>query len=137
MTFLHTMQTNGTLLDDEWAAFFKEHEFLMGISIDGPRALHDAYRVDKGGKPTFDKVLRGLRLLQKHGVDYNVLTTVNRVNGDSPAGGLPLPARRGGHDLDAVHPGGGAHQRRWPDADTRKGPPSPIARCSRSSLAAS
>ena len=84
MTFLHTMQTNGTLLDDEWAAFFKEHGFLIGISIDGPRPLHDVYRVDKGGRPTFDKVIRGLRLLQKHGVEYNILTTVNRVNGDHP-----------------------------------------------------
>ena len=84
MTFLHTMQTNGTLLDDQWAAFFAEHNFLLGISIDGPRPLHDVYRVDKGGKPTFDKVMRGLRLLQKHGVDYNVLTTVNRANGDHP-----------------------------------------------------
>ena len=78
------MQTNGTLLDDEWAAFFKEHNFLIGISIDGPRPLHDVYRVDKGGRPTFDKVMRGLRLLQKHGVEFNVLTTVNRVNGDYP-----------------------------------------------------
>jgi sulfatase maturation enzyme AslB (radical SAM superfamily) len=60
------------------------HNFLIGISIDGPRALHDVYRVDKGGKPTFDNVMRGLRLLQKHGVDYNVLTTVNRVNADYP-----------------------------------------------------
>ncbi len=84
MTFLHTMQTNGTLLDDEWAAFFKEHDFLIGISLDGPRELHDIYRLDKGGKPTFDKVLRGVRLLQKHGVEFNVLTTVNRVNGDYP-----------------------------------------------------
>jgi uncharacterized protein len=84
MTFLHTMQTNGTLLDDEWAAFFAEHNFLLGISIDGPRPLHDIYRVDKGGKPTFDKVMRGLRLLQKHNVDYNVLTTVNRINSDYP-----------------------------------------------------
>jgi uncharacterized protein len=84
MTFLHTMQTNGTLLDDEWALFFKEHNFLIGISVDGPRSLHDVYRVDKGGKPTFDKVMRGLRLLQKHNVDFNVLTTVNRVNGDYP-----------------------------------------------------
>jgi uncharacterized protein len=84
MRFMHTLQTNGTLLDDEWAAFFKEHNFLLGISIDGPRELHDVYRVDKGGQPTFDKVLRGLRLLQKHGVEYNVLTTVNRVNADYP-----------------------------------------------------
>jgi uncharacterized protein len=84
MTFLHTMQTNGTLLDDAWGEFFKEHNFLIGISIDGPRELHDIYRVDKGGQPTFDKVMRGIRLLQKHGVDFNVLTTVNRVNGDYP-----------------------------------------------------
>ena len=84
MTFLNTMQTNGTLLDDEWCAFFKAHNFLIGISIDGPRELHDIYRVDKGGGPTFDKVMRGIRLLQKHGVEYNILTTVNRVNGDYP-----------------------------------------------------
>jgi uncharacterized protein len=84
MIFLNTMQTNGTLLDDEWCAFFKEHNFLIGISIDGPRELHDIYRVDKGGRPTFDKVMRGIRLLQKHGVQYNILTTVNQVNGDNP-----------------------------------------------------
>ena len=83
-TVQHTFQTNGILLDDDWCAFFKEHDFLIGISIDGPRELHDVYRVDKGGQPTFDRVMRGLRLLQKHGVDYNVLTTVNRVNGDYP-----------------------------------------------------
>lgn len=84
MSFLHTMQTNGTLLDDEWAAFFKENNFLIGISLDGPRELHDVYRLDKGGKPTFERVMRGVRLLQKYGVDFNVLTTVNRVNGDYP-----------------------------------------------------
>jgi uncharacterized protein len=84
MSFLHTMQTNGTLLDDEWAAFFKENNFLIGISLDGPRELHDVYRLDKGGRPTFDRVMRGVRLLQKHGVEFNVLTTVNRVNGDYP-----------------------------------------------------
>lgn len=84
MTFENTMQTNGTLLTDEWCEFLKENNFLIGISIDGPRHLHDAHRVDKGGAPTFDRVMRGLRLLQKHGVDYNVLTTVNRVNADHP-----------------------------------------------------
>jgi uncharacterized protein len=57
---------------------------LIGISIDGPREIHDAYRVDKKGRGSFDKVMRGLRLLQKHGVEYNVLTTVNRVNADHP-----------------------------------------------------
>jgi uncharacterized protein len=84
MSFLHTLQTNGTLLDDEWAVFFKENNFLIGISLDGPRQLHDVYRVDKGGRPTFDRVMRGVRLLQKHGVEFNVLTTVNRVNADYP-----------------------------------------------------
>ncbi len=84
MTFENSMQTNGTLLDDEWCEFFKENNFLIGISIDGPRELHDTYRVNKSGEGTFDMVMRGLRLLQKHGVEFNVLTTVNRVNADYP-----------------------------------------------------
>ena len=84
MTFENTMQTNGTLLDDEWCQFFEENNFLIGISIDGPRHLHDAHRVDKGGIGTFDKVMRGLRLLQKHGVEYNILVTVNRLTADHP-----------------------------------------------------
>ena len=62
---LNTLQTNGTLLDDEWGAFLAEHHFLVGISIDGPREIHDAYRVDKGGKPTFDRVMRGLDVLRR------------------------------------------------------------------------
>lgn len=84
MTFENTMQTNGTLLNDEWCEFLKENNYLVGLSIDGPRELHNANRVDKAGQPTFDKVMRGLRLLQKHGVEYNILTTVNAVNGDYP-----------------------------------------------------
>ncbi len=84
MAFENTMQTNGTLLDDEWCGFFRENNFLIGISIDGPRELHDANRVDKRGEPTFDAVMRGLRLLQKHGVEYNILTAVNRVNAEHP-----------------------------------------------------
>ncbi|HEY8484134.1 MAG TPA: anaerobic sulfatase maturase, partial [Longimicrobiales bacterium] len=84
ITIRNTIQTNGTLLDDEWCAFFKEHDFLVGISIDGPRELHDAYRVTKGGKPTFDRVMQGLRLLQKHGVEYNVLTTIHAANAAHP-----------------------------------------------------
>jgi uncharacterized protein len=79
---LNTVQTNGTLLDDEWAAFLHEHGFLVGVSIDGPREMHDAYRVDKGGRPTFDRVLRGIAVLRRHGVDWNALTTVNAANGD-------------------------------------------------------
>ena len=84
MTIENTLQTNGTRLDDEWAAFLAEHRFLIGISLDGPRELHDGYRVDKGGHGTFDQVMRGLRLLQEHRVELNVLTTVNRLNGDHP-----------------------------------------------------
>jgi uncharacterized protein len=80
----YTIQTNGTLIDDEWAAFFKQHNFLVGISIDGPRAMHDAYRVDKGHQPTFDRVMHGLRLLQQHGVEYNTLTTLHHANADHP-----------------------------------------------------
>ena len=84
MTFENTIQTNGTLLNDEWCRFFKENNFLVGISIDGPREFHDSYRVDKNGKGTFDRVMCGLRLLQKHGVEYNVLTTINRTNAEYP-----------------------------------------------------
>jgi uncharacterized protein len=84
MIFENTLQTNGTLLNDEWCEFFREHDFLVGISIDGPQHLHDLHRLDKQGRPTFHRVMRGLRLLQKHGVDYNILTTVNRVNADHP-----------------------------------------------------
>ncbi|MFN2183304.1 MAG: anaerobic sulfatase maturase [Anaerolineae bacterium] len=84
MRFENTMQTNGTLLDDEWCEFFKVNDYLIGISIDGPRHVHDAYRLDKGGEPTFDRVMRGLRLLQKHGVEYNILVAVNRTNADYP-----------------------------------------------------
>jgi len=77
---LNTLQTNGTLLTDEWGAFLAEHGFLVGISIDGPRDIHDAYRVDKGGKPTFDRVMRGLEVLRRNKVDYNILTTIHAAN---------------------------------------------------------
>jgi len=79
---LYTIQTNGTLLDEEWAAFFKQHEFLVGISIDGPRELHDAYRVNKGGKGSFDQVIRGLSFLQGTGVEFNTLTTLHAANAE-------------------------------------------------------
>jgi uncharacterized protein len=83
-TIQYSMQTNGTLLDDEWGEFLKEHDFLIGISFDGPPELHDAYRVNKGGKGTFNQVLRGLRVLQKHKVEYNILCTVHAANADHP-----------------------------------------------------
>src|SRR3954449_4891650 len=78
---LNTLQTNGTLLDDAWGQFLKENDFLVGVSIDGPRDIHDTYRVDKGGKPTYDRVIRGLDVLKRHDVDWNVLTTVHAANG--------------------------------------------------------
>ena len=80
----NAFQTNGVLLNDAWAKFFLEYRFLIGISIDGPRELHDAYRVDKGGQPTFDRVMRGIETLQRNKVDFNTLTTVHRANADSP-----------------------------------------------------
>jgi uncharacterized protein len=80
----NAFQTNGTLLNDEWGEFLQESGFLVGISIDGPARLHDRYRVDKGGKPTFDKVMRGLEFLKKHKVEFNTLTVVNRENSRHP-----------------------------------------------------
>jgi uncharacterized protein len=76
----YTLQTNGTLLDDAWCEFLAEHDFLVGISIDGPPDVHDAYRRDRGGRPTLERVLRGLELLKAHGVEWNVLTTVHAAN---------------------------------------------------------
>ena len=79
---VNTIQTNGTTLNEEWCRFFHEQRFLVGISLDGPRALHDAYRVDKGGSPTFDRVMAGVALARQHQVEFNILTTVNAANGD-------------------------------------------------------
>jgi len=84
VTIEHTLQTNGTMLDDEWCDFFREHNFLIGLSLDGPREMHDTYRVDKGGKPTFDKVMNAARLMQHHQVDFNILCTVHAANADHP-----------------------------------------------------
>jgi len=83
-TINNALQTNGTLLDDEWCAFLAEHRFLVGVSVDGPPKLHDAYRVDKKGGATYEKVILGIRRLQKHGVEFNTLTVVNRVNSKKP-----------------------------------------------------
>ncbi|MGN8247051.1 anaerobic sulfatase maturase [Cellulomonas soli] len=77
---LNTLQTNATLLDDRWGAFLAREGFLVGASIDGPRAMHDAFRTDKGGKPTFDRVVRGIDVLRRNRVDWNALTTVNAAN---------------------------------------------------------
>jgi uncharacterized protein len=84
MKIYNTIQTNGILLNDEWCQFFHENNFLVGLSVDGPQELHDTYRVDKEDKSTFDNVMNGLKLLKKHGVEFNILTTVNRTNADNP-----------------------------------------------------
>jgi uncharacterized protein len=81
---LHTIQTNGTLIDDEWARFFKVNNYLVGISIDGPREMHDAYRVDKRNLGSFDDALRGWNCLKHHEVDVNILCTINAANANHP-----------------------------------------------------
>jgi uncharacterized protein len=83
-TILHTIQTNGTKIDDDLAAFFKRQNFLVGLSVDGPQALHDTYRVNKGGAGSFEQVMRGYQLLQKHNVDVNILCTVHAANAEYP-----------------------------------------------------
>ena len=80
----YTIQTNGTRLDDAWCVFFKRHGFLVGLSIDGPAELHDAYRIDKGGAGTFADVMRGWEMLSRHGVDVNILCTVHAANAEHP-----------------------------------------------------
>lgn len=80
----HTIQTNGTLLDDDWCRFFHKNNFLVGLSLDGPREMHDANRVDRDGKPTFDRVVHAARLLQKHDVEFNILATINAANETHP-----------------------------------------------------
>ncbi|MCD8313349.1 MAG: anaerobic sulfatase maturase, partial [Bacteroidales bacterium] len=76
----NTIQTNGTLINPEWTALFLDNDFLVGISIDGPRDIHDKFRRDKGGRPTFDNVMRGLEQLYRAGVQFNTMSTVNRVS---------------------------------------------------------
>lgn len=78
------IQTNGTLLTDEWCKFFKENNFLVGISIDGPQEFHDEYRKNKQGQPSFAKVMKGIELLKKHDVEYNAMAVVNDFNADYP-----------------------------------------------------
>ena len=79
-TVSYTIQTNGTQLDDEWCAFFKKHNFLVGLSVDGPREIHDTYRVDRGGRGSFDRVMRGWERLRAHEVEVNILCTVHAAN---------------------------------------------------------
>lgn len=80
----NSFQTNGTLIDEEWAAFLAESRFLVGLSLDGPREIHDRYRRYRSGAPTFDLVMAALERLQRHGVDYNVLACVDRHSAQHP-----------------------------------------------------
>ena len=80
----NSLQTNGTLLTDDWCLFFKENKFLIGLSIDGPEHCHDHYRTYKDGKPSFAKTMTGVGLLIKHGVDFNTLSVVNDYNSKYP-----------------------------------------------------
>ena len=78
------IQTNATLITDEWARFFRNNNFLVGVSIDGPQEFHDEYRRSRSGKPTWQQVIRGIQLLNKYNVEWNALAVVNDFNGDYP-----------------------------------------------------
>jgi len=84
MRIENAIQTNGTLLNDDWCRFFAENHFLVGISLDGPREIHDVYRKDKGNRGTFDRVIHGIRLLKDYQVDFNILTCVSAANAEKP-----------------------------------------------------
>ncbi len=81
---INNLQTNGTLIDDDWCSFFRDNNFMIGISIDGPKRLHDTFRKDASGKGSFAGAMNAVSLLKKHGVDYNTLTTVNAANAEFP-----------------------------------------------------
>ncbi len=82
----NAIQTNGLLLSDEWCLFFKENNFLVGISIDGSQEFHDAYRRDKTNRPSFHRVMAGIELLKKHDVEFNCMAVVNDCNANHPVG---------------------------------------------------
>jgi len=84
MKIQNTLQTNGILIDEEWAKFLHDNHFLVGLSLDGPRDLHDAYRKDKNGNSVFDKVIQAAKLMQKYKVNFNILCTVNDKNSKHP-----------------------------------------------------
>ncbi len=83
-TIDNCIQTNGTLLNDDWCKFFKENNWLVGVSIDGPQEFHDEYRKNKQGLPSFIKVMNGIKLLKKHGVEWNAMAVVNDYNVEYP-----------------------------------------------------
>ncbi len=80
----NTLQTNGTMLDDQWCRFLRDNRFLVGLSVDGPCSLHDLYRRDGKGRPTCEKVIQAARAMRRHQVEFNTLTVVNRANARHP-----------------------------------------------------
>ncbi len=84
MSIERAFQTNGILLDEEWCRFFRENNFLVGLSLDGPRRSHDTYRKDRGGHGTFDQVMEAAALMQRERVEFNILCTVNTANSQQP-----------------------------------------------------
>lgn len=133
----NALQTNGTKLDHEWCRFFKENRFLIGLSIDGPRSLHDTYRVDKGRKPTFDRVMHGLDLLKKHGVEFNTLTVVNASNVKHPLKVYDFLREAGSGYIQFIPlverlpaEGGSRHGLDFAEPPTPGQPPSPVTRWS-------
>jgi uncharacterized protein len=123
----NALQTNGILVDDEWAALFAEHAFLVGLSIDGPKALHDRYRIDRGGAPTFDRVIEGMAALKRQGAAFNTVTVVHRDNARAPldvyrflkeAGSgflqfIPIVERMDRASLSRPGPAGGGRVAAW------------------------
>jgi len=83
-TITNSIQTNGVLLTDAWCSFLAEHQFLVGLSLDGPKEIHDRYRKDRNGRPTFSNVMQTLDRLQKHQVEFNVLACINRCSSQKP-----------------------------------------------------
>ena len=98
------LQTNGTLIDEEWCEFLKEHRFLVGLSIDGPQKLHDRYRVAKDGQPTFDQVMAAVEAAEETWRAVQHADVRPPAQRQAPGGRVPLPARRGRLHVHAVHP---------------------------------
>jgi len=80
----NALQTNGTLLDDEWGKFFREYSFLLGISLDGPPEMHNKFRVDAAGKGTHQRVLDGIEAMRRNNVEFNILTLITPANVEHP-----------------------------------------------------
>ncbi len=112
MRIINTLQTNGTLVDDAWGHFFAEHNFLIGLSLDGPQPMHDAYRRDKGGGPTWDRVMRGLRTLRASEVEVNILCTVHSANATHPTDVYRFFRDEAGASLSSSSQSSGATMRR-------------------------